>query len=326
MRNRLSGEYELCKKFYNWLRVNKPDIESESTFYRYLLQLKTMSENNPEIDFTDLQEGDIIQILPQIEDSEYKNSGEYSESTKDKYRGTLKYLCEWNDVDIEEAFPKDYKFYRRSFYDDITDFDDIPNPHHIKILLQKIEKSSKLHSRQRNVAFFFALWDTGARVGELIRVEKKDVEIHEDGVTLPVKGNKESSDRESFCYFAGPALKRYISNHPDPESKWLWVNTKSDQEGRAGYSRLKDASWRAYNMTDFDLGWSNQPIHIWRKSNNTWFSEMEIASEKDIDVRSGRVIGSKITRLYTRKDDRQANESIKENLGLETAADTDHRK
>jgi len=58
----------------------------------------------------------------------------------------------------------------------------------------------------------------------------------------------------------------------------------------------------------------------------TWFNNMEIVNETDIDVRAGHVIGSDYTRVYTRKSDEDSNRSMRKNLGIEEDDDRDWRK
>lgn len=53
-----------------------------------------------------------------------------------------------------------------------TDPEDLPTPRDVKILARQLEPRSKTLTRKRNVAFLLALWDTGARVGEILNVKK----------------------------------------------------------------------------------------------------------------------------------------------------------
>jgi integrase len=241
------------------------------------------------------------------------------------------------DKDWENITPAGVTVYQKT-EDDKTDPEKIPNPEDVKKFLQEVEARSHSKTRLRNLAFFFTLWETGARSGALKKT-RLDVEIHDKYVTVTVPPIKESPKRKIDCYFAAPVLKQYLDNHPDEQSEYLFPEmfTSTDRENPKKQSgshvsadsmrKLAKRCWKTLTESDIvDVAWRQQPLHIFRKAMKTWFNNMDMMNETDIDIRAGHVIGSDYTRTYTRKSDEDSNRSYRENLGIEEDSQKDWEK
>jgi len=307
------------------------DTTYEHHHYRNLNNLKIMQRELPELNWQDLGESDVKKLLVYIEDRDIEPE------TKNKYRAALKKYLEMQDKNWENLAPKGVTVYQET-EDKHTDPEKIPDPEEVKKFLKEVETRSRPHTRLRNIAFFFTLWDTGARSNGL-KKSPLEYEVHDKYVTVTIYPTKESPKRKVDCAFAAPILKKYLDNHPNPETGYLFPRIEKDRQNASQSTHSKDhvnadsmrslanSIWQDLTESQVvDVDYHQQPLHIFRKSMKTWFNNMEIVNETDIDVRAGHVIGSDYTRVYTRKSDEDSNRSMRKNLGIEEDDDRDWRK
>jgi len=307
------------------------DTTYESHHFRNLNNLKIMQREMPELAWENLGESDVKKLLVWIEDRDV------TDKTRNKYRAALKKYLDMQDKSWEELTPRGVTVYQET-EENHTDPEKVPDPEEIKAFLKEVETRSRSHTRLRNLAFFFTLWDTGARSNGL-KKSPLEYEVHDKYVTVTVYPTKESPKRKVDCAFASPVLKKYLDNHPDPDSGYLFPRIEKDRqtESQSSFSKqhvnadslrsLAKNIWKDLDESNVvDVDYDQQPLHIFRKSMKTWFNNMGIQNETDIDVRAGHVIGSDYTRTYTRKSDEDSNRSMRKNLGIEEGEEKDWRQ
>lgn len=328
MKRHSNRSSDVLHELNQYLKIQLPTPGNEHHF-RFLNNLKKLRDVNREkdfpIDFQELEKEDVKTLLAWIESTEWQD-GDVTVKTKNKYRNVVKKLLEMQDKEWEEMTPGKVKVYQNP-EDNKTDPSKVPNPREIAAILRNVENRSKNKTSLRNAAFFTTLWDTGARVGALIRIKKEAVTVHDHTVTVRVPGIKDSETREVECFFAAPILKRWLENHPRGETDYLFCNMRQSAGDMVKYENFRRLIVEVFEELEndevIDIAWKGQPLHIFRKSMKTWFDNMDILSESDLDVRAGHVHGSEATRIYTRKSDEDANRSLRKNLDLEDDEEVD---
>jgi len=327
-------EHQLLEKFHNYLSLNLSTTKNQN-HYRHLSNLRKILEyqrqKETSIQIENLDQDDVITILTQIENSEYKKTGEYATSTQNKYRTTLGYLLNMQDKDWDDYTPKGVTKNKPRNDEELTDPEKVPNPEEIAEFLTYVESHSKNYTSLRNVAFFFTLWDTGTRANGLIPVKKDAVKVKDKTVEVEVVPVKDSPRRKIECYFAAPILKKYLENHPCPDNPYLFPNMNTEkQDNHIGYRQpynIARNTWRKLVEDNrVDVNYQGQPLHIFRKSMKTWFKKMGILTGDEVDIRAGHKLGSSMDRIYSRLSDSDSNTALRKQLGIEDEDDKDWKK
>jgi len=89
---------------------------------------------------------------------------------------------------------------------------------------QEIEKIIEAAENVRDKAIIAVLYESGCRIGELLKLKIKDIKFDEYGVVLLVNGMK--NQREVRIVESVPALKQWINEHPfgNDSEAFLWVS------------------------------------------------------------------------------------------------------
>jgi len=92
---------------------------------------------------------------------------------------------------------------------------------------QDVQAKVETCTNDRDRAFIAILWETGARIGELIDLRVGDIEDSLVGKHVVVKGK--TGSRRLLLIESGPYLARWIGSHPNPHSDaplWSKVDLK----------------------------------------------------------------------------------------------------
>lgn len=192
---------------------------------------------------------------------------------------------------------------------------DLPKPEEIKFLCQNLSL--------RDRALLLTHWDLGARIGETLSTKVSDY-YEEDGAKyIHVRGNKSSPSREARVVVAPPAIDRWLEKgHPDPEDDdaYLFCQTeiKEDSETEAAY---KNASYRYFaselKKAKREAGLDCEAkTHSIRKARVSFLKGLGVP-ESSVDKRVGHVVGSDVTREYTRLSDSDSNNAYARSYGEE---------
>ncbi|WGI17763.1 tyrosine-type recombinase/integrase [Methanonatronarchaeum sp. AMET-Sl] len=84
----------------------------------------------------------------------------------------------------------------------------------------------------RDKAFISILWETGARIGELIDLEVGDFEDHHHGFKINLNGK--TGERRLLLISSVPHLTTWLNSHPNRNDKDapLWVNIGNSHNGQ----------------------------------------------------------------------------------------------
>jgi integrase/recombinase XerD len=302
----------------DFLRYMEDKELSDSRKMRYLQSAKQILEHN-DFRLKGADEEQIREIHRQIQDSAYY-SKEYSPETKKEYKKLIRIYFKWENGGRE--VPEKASFFSLTVRESVKDRtrpQDLPKPVDIKFLCQNLSL--------RDRAILLTHWDLGARIGETLSTKVSDY-YEEDGAKyIHVRGNKSSPNREARVVVAPPAIDRWLEEgHPAPEEDDAYLfcqkETKDDSDTEAAY---KTASYRYFaselKRARKDAGLDCEAkTHSVRKARVSFLKALGVP-ESSVDKRVGHVVGSDVTREYTRLSDSDSNRAYAQGYGEEENGD-----
>jgi len=243
----------------------------------------------------DVEPRGIIELKKYIDNSKGKNKeSKFSKWTQSDYKIIIKKFWKW--------------LYNRH----IDDEDDWEIPKLVKFIKpKKPRKSKKLPSELinkkdvefllnycrtlREKAFILVLYETGARIGEILNLKIKDASFNEYGVHLKLNGK--TGERCILLIGSAPALAQWINQeHPTRKNKdcFLYCNINRGKEG----TQLLYESVKKILETLKEKSGFQKPInpHHWRHSRITECSEY--MTNAQLCYYFGWVQGSDMARTY----------------------------
>jgi integrase/recombinase XerD len=180
-----------------------------------------------EKDFTEMNKDDVKNLVKKIECSNYKDW------TKECYKITIKKLFqfikgyEWDS----KQYPSEVSWIK------ITSKNNSKLPEEI-LTFEEIQKMVKNASNLRDKAFIYVLYESGARVSEIMGLKIKHVTFDKDGAVIIVNGK--TGSRRIRLILSAPHLANWISNHPNNSNKesYVWVNLERDYGNPLCYRRI----------------------------------------------------------------------------------------
>ena len=211
-KNITDGNRERIKAYTRYLYANN---FSKSRIYKNLLYLPRMAEHL-RTSFEDATKEDIEYVLFWI------NSLDKAESTKSDYKVILKRFYRWiGDGEYPECVRwvrTENKKAKEVLPEDLLTEENI---------LKMIDASENPRDR----AFIAILWESGARIGELIDIRIKNFEDYKYGKKIVVRGK--TGARRITLISSVPYLQEWLAVHPkknDPNS-YVWVNIGTIRKG-----------------------------------------------------------------------------------------------
>lgn len=198
---------KIIKKYLRDLRVRD---YSEARIYKILSHMKKICE---EIDF-DLETATEDNIKEMVA---WVNSRKLADATKRDYKVIIKQFYKWFHGDGQN-YPDSVKWINTTLK---TQNNSLPENMLIEDDIKDLLQQSK-HTRDK--ALISMLWETGARIGELIDLKIGSLEDHKHGLKVVISGK--TGPRRLLLISCVPHLRSWLNSHPDgddPESP-LWVN------------------------------------------------------------------------------------------------------
>jgi integrase/recombinase XerD len=174
--------------------------------------------------FETMNKEDIIDLVEKIKQTKAKNLGMktlnigYEEQTVESYKITIRKFWKW--LKGTEEYPPEVNWIKRKKKKNGLLPEDIWKP-------EEVMRLAEVCDNLRDRAFIMGLFASGCRIGEYIRLRRKDVIFDEYGCQLLVNG-KTGSRRDRIEYGASE-LASWLDIHHDknPEARvWIGVQTK----------------------------------------------------------------------------------------------------
>lgn len=182
------------------------------------------------------------------------------------------------------------------------------------ITVEEIEGISGNCYNQRDRAFFYVLYDSGCRIGELLNMKNKDIDFDQYGAIIKVNG-KTGYRQVRIIGKSIPYLREWQNTHPlrNDSDAWFFCGLANNIRGRQLfhsdiYKTLKKASARA------GITRRIHP-HLFRHTRATLLASK--VTEAPLEMQMGWVHGSKMTRTYVHLSARDQDNAILKAYGIE---------
>jgi site-specific recombinase XerD len=297
--NRIEESDQISPKNKELLRTFKRDLTlqdmSKAWIDKLLSHMKVVAEQLGNDNFDELDKEDLKDLI------EWVQSRDIAKATVGDYKQVIRRFWKWlNDGE----HPKETAWIRtrtqrqsNTLPKDLLDRDDV------NALIDGTRNA-------RDAALIALLWETGARIGELIDLTVGDIEDHQNGRKVVVDGK--TGPRRLLLYESVPYLNRWLSDHPEPEkSAPLWSKLQDGTEG-VSYEYLRQKILeRAKERADID-----KPVnpHHFRHSRATYLANE--LTEAQLRQWFGWAPGSSTPSKYVHLSGRDIDNAYRELHGL----------
>lgn len=279
--------------------------------YAYILRLRKIALIIPD-KFLDPSERDTKSVISKISSTNVKwGSGEEHLPTQNSiqaYQVALKKFYKWH-LGKNESYPDCVKWIK------------IGNGHPSKqvkpeslITQDEVNKLIESSENPRDRALFSSLYDSGARIGELLSMKIRDVGFDNYGAIFKVTG-KTGFRQIRIVGNSIPYLRAWIQVHPKKRDKdaWLFCKISNDVSGTKlthhdVYSIFRKVSKRA------GIKRRIHP-HLFRHTRATILASRVV--EAPLESQMGWVHGSKQTKTYVHLSLRDQDNAILKGYGIE---------
>jgi integrase/recombinase XerD len=210
---------------------------------KYIYTVILISQRLKNKPFSKVTKNDVVKVIGDI------NKTSFSEWTKRDYRIVFKRLMKF--VREEEG-----KKFQRKEYPAEVNWLDITMKKSRKMLpkelltIDDVKSLAEATLNLRDKAFILFLYESGARIGEVLGVRLKDLEPDEYGMKVSLMGK--TGFRKIRIIASAPAISNWLKSHPTRNDKesWLFCGLNHETNGNQGEYRyfnklIKKAAERA---------------------------------------------------------------------------------
>lgn len=281
---------------------------------KYIYTTMKINEGVKNKDFHKLTRDDIKRFIAHI------NNTDFSEWTKRDYRIIIKRLIKYVKEKEGKRFLKgryplevewintSMKRTRKKLPEELLTIDDV-------------KKLSEGTFNLRDKAFILFLYETGARIGEVLNLKIKDIDNDEYGARVTLFGK--TGARKVRIIASAPALNNWIKHYPNEKTRdsWVFCSINHRNQGAQGqyfyFNKLLKEAAKRINL--------KKPVnpHHFRHSRATQLAKK--LTEAQLCAYMGWVPGSKEAATYVHLSGRDTDNAILALHGLkeeETEKDT----
>ena len=220
---------------------------AEATILKKVSRLKMLAQN-AEQPFDEMGKADVKDML------QWVHSQDYEDTTVFSYKSAICVFWKWlKDTDNDED-PAETEWIE---FANVSGNDKLP-----KDLLTKEEIQQQIEAAKnpRDKAFISLLYETGARIGEVIDLTVGDIEDRDHGKKVIIDGK--TGPRRLPLVECVPYLNSWLSKHPNPEKdNPLWCKIQQgDPEDELGYRYIREKILKK-NMERAGIDKDSNPHH-----------------------------------------------------------------
>lgn len=250
--------------------------------------------------FSESRKEDIAELVGKIEERDY------SEWTKRDYKIILRIFYKW--LRKTEDYPEEVKWIKKNNGKRFTLPEEL-------LTVEDIRKLVDSADNLRDKAFVLVLYESGCRIGEILSLQLKHVQIDEYGAVLLVNGK--TGQRRVRIILSAPKLNQWIENHPlknDPSAP-LWVTIGTSSRNKVWtYGTAKDV----LNKLAKKAGIRKRVYpHLFRHSRATHLANH--LTEAQMKQYFGWVQGSDMASVYVHLSGRDVDNALFKLNGLEVS-------
>lgn len=276
---------------------------SDLRVYKYMFTLPRLAKILKK-DFDKAKRVDIERVVRQI------NQKDWKEWTKVSNKAILKKFYKW--LRSAKGYPYEVQFIKTNIKKSCTKLpDDL-------LTREEITKLIKQAQHPRDKAFISLLYESGARIGEILSLQIKNIKFDDDGFcTISVTGK--TGDRRIPIIESIKYVKQWIETHPlceDHEAP-LWVRiiqNKAQDDNKNIYRGMCKVIKRLAERAKIT---KRVHPHLFRHSRLTELAKAGW-NEAKISKFAGHVMGSEMPRVYIHISNQDIIEDIREFYGIKT--------
>jgi len=273
---------------------------------KYIYTLGRIAQMMNGTNFKQANKQDIVKLVATI-----NNNSDFKEWTKYNYLVIIRRFYKW--LRQSDDYPKEVKWihprikqHKRTMPKELLTFDDIKN-------------LTNATNNLRDRTFILLLYETGARIGEILGLKVKDVEFDQYGAKVGLQGK--TGYRKIRIISSAPAISNWLTQHPDRnnENGLLFCGIGNFKYG----ARLEYQSFRkVLRKTAKKIG-LRKPInpHHFRHSRATELAKK--LTEAQLCKYMGWQIGSKEAATYVHLSGRDIDDKILALHGLKEEEKTE---
>jgi len=232
---------------------------------------------------------------------------DYTEETVDTYKTVIKAFWSWLKDAGRDETPEEVKWIQLS--NGNGNGDTLP-----KDLLTKenIENQVDAAKNPRDKAFIYLLYESGARIGELIDLTVGDIEDRKHGKKITIDGK--TGARRLPLVESVPHLNNWLNKHPNPEKDApLWCKIQQGSaDDQLGYRYIREKILKK-NMDRADIEKPSNPHHYRHSRASFLANEM---TEAQLCEWFGWVQGSDVPSKYVHLSGRDIDNAYDQMHGL----------
>lgn len=254
-----------------------------------------------------------------------------TEINQDNIRDDKNYSI-WSLCEYKKAIKKFYQWDRGEQRPEVIDFINVHPKESEKpridpdelIDVDEAEEIINNCCNSRDKALFGMLWDSGARIGELLALKWKDLEFKQDLMGVKIRNGK-NGQRKIYLVECIPLIQQWKKDYPGrarPEDPvWIALRSGGRKEKRQMTYRAAAKQLREYS-NDIDDRKKTNP-HAWRKARATDLASKGM-SQPNMNAFFGWVAGSEISKFYIRLAQRDVERAVRRIYpGLQDLEDKD---
>lgn len=274
---------------------------SDAWLQKLTSHLKVVAEEvGPDRRFDELDEEDIRNLV------EWIQNRDVTDSTVNSYKQVLKRFYRWlyENPKGEHPEPVDWiNTTRRQGNDTLPK--DLLTQDEVRDIIEAAGSA-------RDKAFIAVLWETGARIGELIDLEVGDIEDNDHGKKVVVDGK--TGERRLPLIESSPYLNRWLNQHPTKgDDDPLWCSSRAPYQ-QLTYQAIRKFLDRSAGAADVDK--PTNPHHF-RHSRATYLAARDEFNEFKLCQWFGWVQGSDVPARYLHLSGADIDEAYGRMHGLE---------
>ncbi len=271
---------------------------SAATQQRNLSYLKILAEHAEDKRFEEMDESDVKEMVEWVHDRDL------ADETVDTYKKAIRSLWKWMGDGGETPEAIEWIQLNNSN----------GNATLPKDLLSKedIENQVDAAKNPRDKALIYMLYETGARIGELIDLTVGDIEDRANGKELVIEGK--TGGRRLPLVESVPYINRWLNQHPNPEKDApLWCKIQQgNPDDQLGYRYIREKILKK-NMERADIDKPSNPHHYRHSRASYLATELK---EAQLCEWFGWVQGSDVPARYVHLSGRDIDNAYDEMHGL----------
>lgn len=190
---------------------------SDGWLQKLTSHLKVIAEHVGDTRFEDMTEDDLKNLV------EWAQGRDVSDATVNAYKQVIKRFWRWLYDTPKGEHPEVVAWINTTYK---NSNDTLPKD---LLTREDIDALKDACRNPRDRAFIALLYETGARIGELIDLTVGDIEDHTHGRKVVVNGK--TGSRRLPLYESSPSLNKWLNDHPDPQSDApLWCQLQNGSE------------------------------------------------------------------------------------------------